>query len=151
MNDFFRFYWFKQHHHSFGTNCCGRSHWIFSLAPVVKPDLDSACTQLDKFGEFFKYPLWGVLGLFVQGLKDHSLEIGEFRSPAWACPLSSFPLPYIKILIKYIKIIKTWKWNLLQLSYCLCHLNAQDIRDIENWNLRKFSCVTGGWIVLAKW
>ena len=45
-----------------------RSGWIFSLAPVVKPDFDYACTQLVKFGEFFKYP--GVLGLFVQGLKE---------------------------------------------------------------------------------
>ena len=40
-----------------GSNCCGQSGWIFSLAPVVKPDLDYACIQLAKFREFFKYPL----------------------------------------------------------------------------------------------
>ena len=36
-----------------GSNCCGWSGWIFVLAPVVKPDLDYACTQLVKFKEFF--------------------------------------------------------------------------------------------------
>ena len=36
-----------------GSNCCGWSGWIFVLVPVVKPDLDYACTQLVKFKEFF--------------------------------------------------------------------------------------------------
>ena len=36
-----------------GSNCCSWSGWIFVLAPVVKPDLDYACTQLVKFKEFF--------------------------------------------------------------------------------------------------
>ena len=40
-----------------GSNRRSQSGWIFSLVPVVKPDIDYACTQLAKFREFFKYPL----------------------------------------------------------------------------------------------
>lgn len=74
-----------------GSNCCGRSGWIFSLAPVVKSVLDYACNQLVKFGEFFKYPWGKVFGLFVQGLKGRRSE----NSPAVSCPLSSIPLSYL--------------------------------------------------------
>lgn len=72
-----------------GSNCCGRSGWIFSLAPVVKLDLDYACNQLVTFGEFFKYPLWKVFGLFLQGLKGRRLE----NSTAWAAPWALFIFP----------------------------------------------------------
>lgn len=72
-----------------GSNCCGRSGWIFSLAPVVKPVLDYTCNQLVKFGEFFKYPWWQVFGLFVQGLKGRRSE----NSPAWAAPWALFLFP----------------------------------------------------------
>ena len=35
--------------------------------------------------------------------------------------------------------------NLLQIlkkTYCLCHVNSQDVKDIDNWNFRKFNCFT---------
>ena len=76
-------------------------------------------------------------------------------SESFVLPLELAPwAPFLFLIYKHIdQNLKRniWEWNLLQLSYCLCHLNAQGVRDIENWNLRKFTCVTGGWIVLAKW